>query len=188
MWLFDNYPKVDYVLLDNNQINATDITKRFKFVEKVLQNKYILFKYVIRENERPGIVAQRYYKDETLDWLILITNKIIDPYFEWPMSNREFNDYIKKKYGSIPAAKTTYAKYYKIFQKQTTTYDGFQVPEKKFEIDQAAYQMLVDSERERVTNYNYELQKNEARKQIKVIEKSFIPQILKEAEKIYGTV
>lgn len=186
MWFFSNYPKVKYITLGDNVIEATDLTKRFKFIEKVLKNKYILFNYLIKEGERPDIISHKYYGDSKLDWVILMTNKVIDPYFDWPLSNNEFDEFIKEKYGSIVWAKQNWAKYYKIFQSKETTYDGFQIPEKLFEIDATAWQNLNSYERKRVSYYEYEKEINQNKKIIKLIEKSFIPQIIKEAEKIYG--
>jgi hypothetical protein len=52
MWYFSNFPKANYEILGNQSIVITDISRRFKFVEKVLKNKYILYNYVIREGER----------------------------------------------------------------------------------------------------------------------------------------
>lgn len=186
MWFFSNYPKVKYITFGDNIIESTDLTKRFKFIEKILKNKYILFNYFIKEGERPDIIAHKYYDDSKLDWIILLTNKIIDPYFDWPLSNEEFDNFIAEKYESIVWAKQNWAKYYKIFQAKETTYDGFQIPEKLLEIDSTAWQNLSAYERKRISYYDYEKEINQKKKIIKLIEKSFVPQIIKEAEKIYG--
>lgn len=185
MFFFENYPKVNYVVNGDVVMNVTDITKRFKFTEEVLKNKYVLFNYVIKEGERPDIIAHKYYKDSRLDWVILLTNKIIDPYFGWPLSNREFEDYIVKKYGSLEYAKKTYSRYFKIVQPKTKTFDGFIVPERTVEIDFQAYTNTPVSDRKRLTIYQDEYNKNEKKKTIKIIEKSYIGQIQEEFKKLY---
>lgn len=187
MWYFSNFPKVNYVILGtNNSVPVMDISKRFKFIEKVLKNKYVLYNYTIKEGDRPDIVAHKYYGDAKLDWIVMMTNIIIDPYFEWPMSFREFEEYITKTYGSVETAKSTWSKYYKIIQEKQMTYDGYSVPEKKLEIDATAYQNLVASERRRVSTYDCEYEKNEEKRFIRLIDKIYIPQILTEAVKLYG--
>ena len=44
---------------------------------------------VIKENERPDTIANNVYGDPELDYIILITNNIIDVRSQWPLSNRD---------------------------------------------------------------------------------------------------
>jgi hypothetical protein len=185
MWYFSNFPKANYEILGNQSIVITDISRRFKFVEKVLKNKYILYNYVIREGERPDTIAYEYYGDSKLDWIVLLTNKVIDPYFDWPLNTSQFDQFMIKKYGSIETAKNIFAKFYKIIQAKQISYDGYSVPERVIEIDETMYQTLVDANRKRVTAYDYEQQLNEDRKAIKLIDKVYTSQIISEAEKLY---
>jgi hypothetical protein len=57
-------------------------------------------KTIIRTNERPDNVAFRVYDDESLDWLILLSNNIINYESEWPMDQVSFDNYLLSKYGS----------------------------------------------------------------------------------------
>lgn len=188
MWYFQNFPNTDYTMLGGQVVNIMDISKRFKFVEDVLKNRYILFNYVIKEGERPDIVAEKYYENSQLDWLLMMVNKVIDPYFDWPMSNRELETFIKKKYGSLEYAKTTDKKYFKVIQTKSRTYEGFYVPEQVLEVDLTAYTNLGEYERKKMTIYQYEIEKNNAKKSIKLLDKIHIPQVLREVETIYGRV
>ena len=104
---FEKFPIVTYA---NNQ--AVDITKRVALLEKVSTNPYVFYPYEIQSNERADHLSDRYYKDPYRSWALYITNKIVDPYYEWYLSENEFNEFITDKYVSIPLAKQR-VKYYR---------------------------------------------------------------------------
>lgn len=186
MWYFENYPKISYSTNNGNDtISVVDITKRFRFREDVLKNKYILFKYTIKENEKPFELANSYYNDPTLDWILFLTNKVIDPYFDWPLNNREFQSYIEKKYGSVKQARQTIKRYEWIIQNKYVDIKGNTVPEKKINVDLAQYNTIPDNERNIVSAYDEELQLNENKRQIQVIDKKFIGEITREFKDLY---
>ncbi len=58
---------------------------------------------MIKENERPDTIASAIYDDPELDWVILITNNIINIRDQWPLSNNDLHAYMLDKYGSEAA-------------------------------------------------------------------------------------
>ena len=58
---------------------------------------------MIKENERPDTIASSIYDDPELDWVILITNNIINIRDQWPLSNNDLHAYMLDKYGSEAA-------------------------------------------------------------------------------------
>ena len=93
---FEKFPVITYA---NNQ--AVDITKRVALLEKVSTNPYVFYPYDIATNERADQLSNRYYNDSYRSWIFYISNKIVDPYYEWYMAENEFQEYIDKKYGSF---------------------------------------------------------------------------------------
>lgn len=93
---FDKFPKITY---SNTEI--IDITRRVAFLENVSKNPYIYYPYEIIDNERPDQLSTRYYKDPFKSWILYLSNKIVDPYFEWYMTEAQFNEFLEKKYGSL---------------------------------------------------------------------------------------
>jgi hypothetical protein len=62
-------------------------------------DSYVAFeKYSIEGDERPDNVAQKFYNDPNLDWIILITNNIISVREQWPMSQNDLYTYLEEKY------------------------------------------------------------------------------------------
>lgn len=91
---------------------AVDITQRVVFLTSVYNNPLFYYPYDIAEGERPDMIADRYYNDQFMTWLLYLANKIVDPYYDWYMENSTFDSYIVKKYGSLANAMTK-IKYYR---------------------------------------------------------------------------
>ena len=53
---------------------------------------------MIEGDDRPDNVAFKFYGSEFLDWVVLISNNIINVREEWPMPQRDFNVYLNNKY------------------------------------------------------------------------------------------
>jgi hypothetical protein len=137
-----------------------------------------MYQYNVQNGERPDIIAYKYYEDANLDWVILLTNNIIDPQFEWPLDDRSFERYIRKKYGSLEAAKQTHHLYEKILREQQVYFDGTIIPEKTVVVDKETYDLTSPTSRRAIDKYTYELELNEARSQIKILDKRYIQGLL----------
>lgn len=59
--------------------------------------------YSITGDERPDQIAEKFYGDAELDWVILLTNNILDVNNEWPLEVNSFYKYMIDKYGSEEA-------------------------------------------------------------------------------------
>ena len=57
-------------------------------------------KYSVVGDERPDQVANTFYNDSGLDWVILTTNNIVHLRDEWPMGSQDFLTYLNTKYTS----------------------------------------------------------------------------------------
>lgn len=181
---FEHFPKVNYDIKKNNKFELlTNITLRFKIRDLLKLRTESFYDYVIREGQRPDILAFQYYGDQTLDWLILLTNNITDPVFGWPLDERTLTNYIKNKYTSIELARSTIHSYEKILNEQFITKDGTIVPERYIEIDETTYNSL-SSNRRIVYKYEYEERLNEQKRHIKLIQPAFVTNILNEVNNI----
>lgn len=185
MFYFDNFPSVSYGMLGNQKIDLTDVTKRYKIQEVVLRNGYVFYDYQVKEGERADMLAMRYYGDTTLDWLIYLSNQIVDPVMGWPLDYYELESFIIKKYGSLEVAKQTVWRYERIVQHKQKLFDGSIIPERFVVVDQSEYASTPAADRRVISIYEMERQKNWDKGQIKLLEKRYVPQILKEVSTIY---
>ena len=100
-FLFKHYPKVLYEVKKNNKKEElVNITKRFGLNILADDQSTVFYDYFIKDTDKPDIVATKYYDDPTMDWLILVVNNIVDPSWDWPLSQRDLNKFISDKYGS----------------------------------------------------------------------------------------
>ena len=56
-------------------------------------------KYTILEGQRPETIAKAFYKDETYDWVVVLTSGITNIKDQWPLSNYDLQRYVENKYG-----------------------------------------------------------------------------------------
>lgn len=95
-YYFAKFPEIQYA-------NSTciDLTKR-TVINNNLRNSPIAYdEYDIKNSSRADIISENYYEDPTMEWMIWMTNGIVDPYFGWTLTNEEFDAHLIKKYGSI---------------------------------------------------------------------------------------
>ena len=136
---FDKFPLVRYTV-DKSLLNEFDTVRNVLFrvglIKDVMENNIDAYYYhIVRDSERPEIIAERVYGDAEAHWIVLYANNIYDPYYDWPMDDRNFEKYIIKKYGSLAWAKTNYHHYEKVITRenpfaQTVTTTRFEVNEK----------------------------------------------------------
>ena len=177
--MFNRWPSVSYDLKKNGKpLELTNITLRFKINELLRDKSAIMYQYEVKNGERPDIIAYKYYEDAKLDWVILLTNNIIDPQFEWPLDDSSFDRYIKGKYGSLEAAKQTNHVYEKTLNEQIVRFDGTIIPKRTVVVDKETYDLTSPTSRRAVDKYTYELELNDARSQIKILDKRYIRGLL----------
>lgn len=115
---FDIFPRVDYSIGEDANVteNVTNIFKRYAILREILSNATSYILYEVDDDDTPEILAEKLYSDAGAGWMILYANKIMDPQFDWPLSENNFRKYIIEKYGSIAAAQTSYHHYEKIVE------------------------------------------------------------------------
>lgn len=105
---------------------VTNILFRTAIIKDVLTNASSYTKYVIRDGDTPDILAEKIYNDPEAHWIILYANEMIDPQFDWPMTDVVFNKYIADKYRAAAEADlaTTLQDYQVIAWTQDLTNDA----------------------------------------------------------------
>lgn len=167
---FKNFPIVDY-----DGIALRNIILKSKIIKDILEKNDLFHPLTIEDGERPDTIAYDYYGDSDLYWIVLMSNDIIDPYYDWPMTQNEFRSYIIKKYGNIPAAMQ------EIIYWRNDDHDYFMTPESKTLLSSDEIQGWIHP----VYAYDYENALNEQRREIRLLDKGLIQQVISEIGKIY---
>lgn len=92
---FSKFPTINY-----GNVVTIDISKSVGLSEKTKRIPTHFYPYELKNETRADTVANAYYQDPYLDWLIFIVNDVIDPYYDWYMGPEKFTDFIKEKYKS----------------------------------------------------------------------------------------
>ena len=112
MSYFDRFPSMLYDIskpgvTEPKVVVTKDIIRRVKLRSNIADNIFSYDPYDIKDGERPDIVADAYYGNVNYVWLIFLANDIVDPYYDWPLTTNQFEQFIIDKYGSIEASKDT---------------------------------------------------------------------------------
>lgn len=182
---FKYFPTTDYDIdKSNSNLLLTNITRRFTIKDTLSGAGAIFYKYQIKDTDRPDIIAEKLYGDGTLDWIILLVNDIVDPYYDWPLTQNNLENFITKKYGSISTAQAVTHHYERIISKLKKHTDGSIIPERAVEVDLTTYNSLTAANRRLVTNYDFEVNENDKRREIILLDKKFIKLVVNEYKEV----
>ncbi len=158
--------------------SVTNIMKRVKFKPSVLDDISNYYPYFVKEGERPDIIAHAQYGNIGYAYLILLVNDIHDPNFDWPLSSQIFEKFIINKYGSVTIALSGVKNYFQIIRAEVArTGTSERVPEVKFAVDETTFNALGTGDRSTLSNYDHEVELNEAKREIRLINPDFIQDI-----------
>ena len=181
---FQHYPQINYDISGTKPIKtkkAINIMIRSRIKQMVLDDIIAYFPYTIPEAERPDITAYKQYGDVKYTWLLFLINDIQDPIFEWPLNTREFGAYVKNKYGTLSYAQSTVHHYEQTVRERveaTSTTDP--IPKATIEVDLTTYNTLAVGSRKIVYYYDWEVERNEDKRSIKLIDSRYAAGILAE--------
>ena len=178
---FRNIPKVGYDIYGtepNKYLNVTNIMKRISFKPSVIEDISDYYPYRVNDGERPDTISYQKYGTVAYAYLIMLVNDIYDPLFDWPLTSQQFEKYLTSKYGSVSTAMGTTKYYYQIVRAEVArTGTSERVPAVKFIVDQTAYDALDEGDRSTQTQYEWEDELNDNKRDIKLINAAFIQDI-----------
>ena len=177
MAYFQFLPDIEYLspLEDKSSIDsyvtAKNLFRRIKLSDDALSIKtaYLFDKYIIEEGERPDTVASKIYGNSGLDWLVIFSAGIINQRHEWPLSGQELYDYSLDKYGEDLNA----IRFYRTTEVKDSN-DRLMLPagkvvDKGFTIANPSNRSTTINPVSAITNYEYESELNDAKKEIDLI-------------------
>jgi hypothetical protein len=208
MSYFNTLPKILTNDNKNNAIVLTNIMARAELVQNLMTNPLVFYDYNIQDGDTPDIVASKYYGDSYRYWLVLFSNQILDPQWDWPLSSQQFTLYLNNKYSAAANANTvllyTSSTTYE-YRKIITTIDQttLKSTSKTYVIDELTYLATTPFTKtvtfpngatatetittEAVSIYNWEVEKNEAKRTIKLINAIYAPQFESQFKSLMGT-
>ena len=191
MGYFRELPNVDYQsflsdsLSSQSYLRVKNLFRRNKLRDD-LSGVFTLFnKYEIPEGSRPELVAEEFYGKADLDWVVLLTAGILNVRDEWPLSNYNLYRYAENLYGIDGLNNVRYyeTKEVKdssgrlILPKEKVVDSDFTIP------DPDDYKGTLNPVRP-VTNWEYEVRKNEKKSSIYLLRREYLQQFLNDMRQI----
>jgi len=183
---FNQIPNFEYVsrlpgAKISDYITVKNFFKKGKLRDDIFDDLSVFTKYQIIGDDRPDNVAYDYYEDASLDWLVLVSNNIINIQTEWPLSQRDFDRYMLAKYGDYNTLYNGIHHYETLEVKDSNDVTilpaGLQV-DSTFSIQhfdvQLERNMVYNNVTKGITNYEYEIEIEENKRNIFLLKRNYV--------------
>ena len=191
MGYFRELPEVDYqsFLSDSNSsqnyLRVKNLFRRNKLRDD-LQNVFTIFdKYEIVDGARPDTVAEEFYGDSELDWVVLMTANITRVRDQWPLSNRDLYKYAENKYGTTGLLDPHHYETTEVKDAQgRLILPAGKVVDEDFSIPNPSNKSLSLNPVVDVSNYEYEVRRNNEKSSIYILKPGYLQQFLNDMRNI----
>ena len=192
MAYFDLFPNVELPSFSSKRNSSYDtivvknLFKRAKVREDFFQNVTAFNKFRVTGDDRPDNVAFEIYGDEELDWVVLLSNNIINIRDEWPMSQYDFQRYLDNKYDPVQLGQVHHYE-----TKRVRLPDGRLILREGLEVDaDFTFSYSFDgveynvNEVISVSNLQHEIDKNDAKRSIFVVRPEYVSTVINDMREI----
>lgn len=152
MGYFSNFPLVRY----NGTGLQVNLTRRTTVASTIKNNEAYYYAYTVSEGDTPENLADRFYDDVNLAWVILDFNNIVNVFEEWPKDQAELDSYVQEAY------ENPYGIHHYV----------------SLEGDIVDYQTQPSWNRIPVTNYEHETEVNDAKRDVKLVLPEYVNDIV----------
>lgn len=170
-------------------VRVKNLFKRAKLRDDFFENAVAFNSYIIQGDDRPDNVADKFYGDEFLDWVVLISNNILNVREEWPMSQRDFSVYLNNKYDQDQLSSIHHYE-----TKRVVDQDGFALlqegntvpPDFVLNWSYAGMNNSLSGSNvmTSITTIDYEISKNDKKREINLIRPEYIKVVLEDMREI----
>ncbi len=193
---FKKIPNFDYVsrLPDariSDYITVKNLFKKVKLRDDIFQNLAFFEKYTIDGDDRPDNVSFKIYDDPIFDWVILLSNNMINIQSEWPLPQRDFDRFVLDKYGDYDTLYNGIHHYETIEVKNSqgvtivpeglNVQDNYRVSYYDFFVDQ---QIETGNLANPITNYEYEEELNNQKRNIFILKPPYLNVVVNDLDEI----
>ncbi len=193
---YDSKP-ITYPFSESDFITTKNFFRRYKISDDIFGYTTFYKKYTIQDDIKIETIANQYYGSVFYDWVIILTNNFINPLFALPLNTQSVRQIAEDKYGETEAYSGIHH-YETIEKKSGQTVDGLDVialkggltVDKKFYDSPYTYfngtQAVTvngNTVSKSVTNYEYELEENEKKREIYLLKSTYLKRFVNEFKK-----
>ena len=176
---FENIPVIPYDSVGDGEFkDVTNLLRRVAVRAKVKLNTLLYDTYNVRSGDTPESIADKLYDDPQLHWIIMLVNDITDRYHGWPLSERQFNEFVNEKYSNPDGIH-----HYEISQSSGDTSISTEVYS-----NSALYTGDTDfyNSATAITNREYEEKEQDKKRKIRLLDPKYVEQFVDEYKSLMG--
>ena len=172
-------------------VRVKNLFKKGKIREDIFENLAFFTKYKIVGDDRPDNVAFEVYEDSKLDWIILLSNNVLNIQSEWPLPQQQFDNYVLGKYGDYDTLYNGIHHHETVEEKNS---QGVTIVPAGLEVQSnysvSYYDYFIDSQVTKndlvvpITNYEYEENLENSKINIFILNSRFLNVIIDDIENI----
>jgi hypothetical protein len=172
-------------------IKVKNLFRKSKIRKDIFQNLAFFEKYKIIGDDRPDNVAFEVYEDSKLDWIVLLSNNVLNIQSEWPLPQTDFDRFILDKYGDY---NTLYNGIHHYETEEVKNSQGVTIVPAGLQVDSSYsvsyYDFFIEQQITTgnisipVTNYEYEEKVENDKRNIFLLKKDYVGIILNDMEGI----
>ena len=175
MSYFNKFPLMSYDIKGiKNYKLLPDILRRVKLRALIKSGGMLFEKYDVKEGEKPEDIAFKWFGDAELHWVILMTNNVTDRYYDWPLNQVQFAEFLDDKYSNPDA----------IHHYEVTKDSGRATSQGPSDY---SHLVEVNSDTDNaisISNRQYEEREQDKKRSIKLLNQKFLPDFLAEFDKL----
>ena len=177
MAYFERFPLMAYDVAGNENYKLLpNILKRVKLRTGLASGSFLFDTYDVQDGENPEDIAFKLYGDPELHWVILMTNNVTDRYYQWPLTQPQFQEHLTDKYGAGNEDATHH--FEKTQDSGKTSSSGPNDFSHKVECNSD------DGDPDIITNRIYEQRKQDEYRSIRILDKRFLDTFLEEFDNL----
>ena len=168
---FEQFPLMLYDIKANGYYKLVpDIFRRIKTKDKIKKNVSLLDVYDVEDGEKPEHVAYKVYGSTDYFWVVCMINDIENVYYDWPLSNLQFENFVKDKYNDVDA----------VHHWEKVQSSGSKIGDGPDDYSHMLECNSTDAGAGAVTNYEYERRKQDSKRQIRIVDPQYLDLFLQE--------
>ena len=194
---FRNLPDFLYVNRNDTQRETENYSvvknffKRAKLRGDIFENLTFFEKFIVQGDDRPDNVAHEIYGDAFLDWVVLLSNNIVNVQSEWPLSQADFFTYLNEKYDNETVLYSG-IHHYEANEVKTSNNDIIIASGTRVSVGQSVSyfddglenQVVVTDIALPVTNYTFEENENNKKREIFLLKPIYLSIVFDDLERI----
>ena len=171
MSYFAKFPLMVYDIKNNDNYKLLpDILRRVKTRSAIAASLSLFDTYDVKSGERPEAIAFKWFGDAELHWVILMTNNVTDRYYDWPMNDTQFQEFLKDKYDNPDG----------IHHYEVTKSSGITTPQGPNDYSHKVEVNSDEDDASSISNREYEEREQDRKRSIRLLDRRYLSTFIDE--------